>query len=142
MNTLILQVQRFLFTPYVFGGNNALTGIDCSGLVCELMKSCGELPAGDYSAQGLYDYFSSGRGEWNRPSLGALVFFGKSVTEITHVAMCLDQYSMVEAGGGGRDCLTKEDAAKRGAMVRIRLIDSRSDKVALIKPYFRRIGMI
>lgn len=142
MNILLLQAEKMLHIPYIWGGNSPISGLDCSGLVCELMKSCGELPPGDYSAQGLFEYFSNGRGEWNRPGLGALVWFGKSASEITHVGMCLDQYRMIEAGGGGKDCLTVADAIRKNAMVRIRLINSRTDQVALIKPYFRKIGML
>lgn len=138
-----MQAEKLLFTPYKWGGNSPIEGLDCSGLVCELMRSVGEIPfKADLSAQQLFDHFSAGRGEVNRPGLGALVFFGESVTKITHVAMMLDTYQMIEAGGGGSTILTKEDAAKAQAMVRIRLLDSRSDKVAVIKPYYRRIGMI
>lgn len=143
MNVLLMQAQALLFTPYRWGGNSPMEGLDCSGLVCELMRSAGEIPfRADMSAQQLYDHFAAGKGEHNRPGLGSLVFFGESVTKITHVAMMVDNYRMIEAGGGGSDTLTKEDAIKKGAMVRIRLVDSRSDKVGMIKPYYRRIGMI
>lgn len=138
-----MQAQALLYKPYKWGGNSPIEGLDCSGLVCELMKSCGEIPfKADMSAQQLFDHFAQGRGEQNRVGLGSLVWFGESVTKITHVAMMLDAYRMIEAGGGGSDVLTVQDAIRKNAMVRIRLVDSRSDKVAVIKPYYRRIGMI
>ena len=93
------------------------------------------------SAPKLFDHFAAGRGEFNRQGLGFGVVWGL-VTKITHVAMMIDNYQMVEAGGGSSQILTREDAAKAGAMVRIRLLDSRSDRVAVIKPYYRRIGMV
>lgn len=143
MNSLLLQVQKLLFIPYKWGGNSPIEGLDCSGLVCELMRSVGEIPfRADMSAQQLFDHFAAGRGEFNRQGLGSLVWFGDSVTKITHVAMMIDNYQMVEAGGGSSQILTREDASKAGAMVRIRLLDSRSDRVAVIKPYYRRIGMV
>lgn len=132
----------FVGTPYMWGGNNKLTGLDCSGLVQEILRSAGEAPPGDLTAQGLFDHFSQGRGEWNRVQIGSLIWFGESTSKITHVAMALDQYRMIEAGGGSSRCLTVDDAKKCGAMVRVRPIASRKDRVAIIKPYFRGVGQI
>lgn len=133
----------FLGVPYRYGGNNAIEGMDCSGLVMELLKSTGEkLPQSDMNAQMLFDYYQSGNGEWNSQNLGALAFYGESVTKITHVAMLLDQYRVIEAGGGGQLVMTREDAAAKGAVVRIRPIAYRKDLTAIIKPYYRGIGQI
>lgn len=133
----------FLGTPYKWGGNNAIEGLDCSGLVIELLKSTGEqLPASDMTSQELFNHYQAGLGEWNRQSVGALAFYGESNSRITHVAMLLDEYRIIEAGSGGQMVLTRDDAAAKGAVVRIRPIGYRKDLTAIIKPYYRGIGQI
>jgi len=140
---IILQAYAlsFLGVPYKWGGNNAVEGVDCSGLVMELLKSSAEkLPENDMNAQGLFNHYQAGNGEWNSHKIGALVFYGESVSKITHVAMLLDQYRVIEAGGGGHLVMTEADAAAKGAVVRIRPIGYRKDLVAIIRPYFRGVG--
>ena len=129
--------------PYRWGGDDTIEGFDCSGLVQEILATTGEHPPEDKTAQGLFDYFSErGRGSFNTYGLGSLAFYGRSVTKITHVAFCLDTYRMIEAGGGGSKTHSVDDAAKHNAYVRVRLIDSRKDLQAVIKPYYRKIGVI
>lgn len=141
MNELMQYAMSFLGVPYIWGGNNRLTGMDCSGLVCELLRSAGEIGSEDLTAQGIYDKVHlTGSHQAYLP--GALAFFGESVTKITHVGMLVDKYRMIEAGGGGRECLTVADAAKRGAMVRIRPLKSRKDLVAVIRPRYYQIGLM
>jgi cell wall-associated NlpC family hydrolase len=143
MNILIPYAMSFLGTPYKWGGNNRLEGLDCSGFVIELLKSAAEpLPAPDMSAQALYDHYMAGHGEINRWSAGALVFFGDSASQITHVGMALDQYRMIEAAGGNALTLTPDDAKAKGAMIRIRPIKSRKNLVAIVKPRYAGIGHI
>lgn len=142
MNLLAAYAFSFLGTFYKFGGNNKLEGLDCSGLVVELLKSTGEpLPYADMSAQMLFDHFSQ-NGEYNRYQIGALAFYGKSATEITHVGMLLDPYRMIEAGRGDRLTLTLEDARAKGAVVRIRPVKRRKDLVAVIRPKYATINQI
>lgn len=131
----------FLGTPYKWGGNNRLEGMDCSGFVNELLRSVGEIGQVDLSAQGLFDFYQA-KGEWNSYKLGALVFYGESPAKITHVAFLIDQWRVIEAGGGGHLILTREDAAAKGAMVRIRPIKYRGDLVAVVSPRYNGIGQI
>lgn len=133
---------RFVGLPYKWGGSHPLDGYDCSGLVQEILASAGEDPTGDQSAQSLYDYYQNGKASIDKWGMGSLAFFGASVTKITHVAFCLDQYRMIEAGGGDQGVRFPEDAILRGAMVRVRLIRSRTDLVAVLRPYYRKIGQI
>ena len=111
-------------TRYSFGGNGIETGIDCSGLVCESLRSIGLLDKRDLTAQGIFDYFESlhkqGRGFRNR-----MLFFGKSVTKITHTSIAMDWELMIEAGGEGSIETDK-------GYVRIRPISNRRDLVAYI----------
>lgn len=143
MIVLMAYADSLLGTPYKWGGNNPLEGLDCSGMIVELLKSAGErLPAPDMNSQQLFNYYQAGNGEWNRQTEGALAWFGKSVTQITHVAILRDRYRIQEAGGGSRDIVTRDAAEKEGAFVRIRPIGYRNDLVAIIRPYYRGIGQI
>lgn len=141
MTYLIQYALSFLGTPYRWGGASILNGLDCSGLVQEILASVGMDPPGDQTAQGLYNHFEK-IGSANSYTPGALAFFGDSVTKITHVGFLIDQYRMIEAGGGGHLVLTREDAAAKNATVRIRLVNYRKDLVAVIKPRYSTIGMI
>lgn len=137
MKLLVDYALQFVGVPYVWGGANYLTGIDCSGFIQELLASCGADPPGDQTAQGLYDHFATQTVPMHIPQIGALLFFGKSASEVTHVAMALDYYRMIEAGGGGSKTVDRATAAQQGAMVRIRAIDRRSDLVAIFMPKYR-----
>lgn len=128
-------------TPYKYGGNNPVEGMDCSGLVCELLRSSG-LVQGDMSAQALHDYFESQGCIRNSYSFGALAFFGKSVKDISHVAFILDRFRMLEAGGGDSLTLTREDAARKNAFVKVSMISHRKDRVAILKPNYATIGVV
>lgn len=141
MDILKAYALSFLGTPYKYGGENRLDGLDCSEFIQELLRSVGLDPPGDQNAQALFDHFSV-NGEWNRHGMGSLVFFGKDARNITHVAMMLDQYRIIEAGGGRADTKTLDDAKKRGAMVRIRHLSFRKDVVAVIRPRYTTIGNI
>lgn len=125
--------------PYIWGGKG-YPGLDCSGLVVECLKAVGMIQNGvDMSAQALHDYYSSiHKGSVvTEAEPAALVFFGKSKKEVTHVGICLSGKYMVEAGGGDSTCKTPEDAAKKGdAMVRIRPISVRRDLQAIVMPKY------
>jgi len=131
----------FVGLPYKWGGKSPLEGYDCSGFIQELMRSVGLDPPNDQTAKALFDHFSE-NGEWNRLGMGSLLFFGRGPKYISHIAMALDTYRMIEAAGGNSTTLTKQDAIDREAMVRIRLIKSRKDLQAIIRPNFVKIGMI
>jgi cell wall-associated NlpC family hydrolase len=118
--------------PYKWGGSNHLTGYDCSGLVIELLKSQGVFKVHDATAQQLADMFPTP----STPTLGALVFFGKSRTSITHVGMALNSTLMIEAGGGDSSVTSKAVAEEAGAWVRIRPISlGRTPVLITIPPY-------
>ena len=139
MNFLIAYALEMVGTPYRWGGETP-RGFDCSGLVQELLRSVGLDPPGDQTAQALYDYFST-KGHYNKHGAGSLAFYGKSVSEITHVAMMIDNYRIIEAGGGGSKTLTPQDAERDNAFVRLRLLKHRNDLVAVIKPEYVTIGI-
>jgi len=104
-----------------------MSGFDCSGLACELMRAAGYVPYNfRTSAQGLADIVRL-RGEVKPPQLGSLSFYGKSYTQIVHVGFCLDDITMIEAGGGNAETLTDAIASQYNAFVRMRPITFRKD---------------
>ncbi len=126
MKILYDYAMQLVGKPYKWGGDNPLQGYDCSGLCVEILQSAGVVTE-DLSAQGLYDFLVN-RGEWGVTRLGALAFFGKSETEVTHVGFCLDKHRMLEAAGTGSQ-----------AFVKVRPIMYRRDYIATIMPYYRII---
>lgn len=135
--------QQFLLTylhkPYIWGGDDPIKGLDCSGFVQEALAPLGLDPVGDQTAQGLYDYFKV-KG-YGLPQLsnfmgytGALVFCGKSITQITHVQLCLTPTVIIEAGGGGSRTVTQQDAINQNAFIRLRPFLQRKDVVAVVRP--------
>lgn len=142
----ILEKHAFslLGQPYIWGGDDP-SGFDCSGLVIELEQGCGMLPRTMKNAKGqtvpfdatshqLYKKYES-EGVINSKGFGALAFFGTK-TKVIHVGFMIDNFRMIEAGGGGRHVKTLEDAIKYNAFIRIRPITWRSDIVEIIKPRY------
>jgi len=135
MIELLLYAKAFIGVPYVWGGDNPFTGFDCSGYIQYVLQSVGEDPKGDQTAQSLYYHFKE-EGKEALVSPGALVFYGKSENHITHIAMAIDTFRVIEAGGGGRNNKSIEDCKKNGACVRIRPYNHRKDVVAVIMPSY------
>lgn len=126
----------FLLKPYRWAGDD-FSGIDCSGLVQEILMAAGIDPVGDQTAQTLFNYFMDPKnGKTGEPQLGALAFYGESHMKITHVAFCMSSFLMIEAGGGGSKVNTVQDAIATNAFVRIRPILRRKDLIACILPKY------
>ena len=114
----------FFQTKYTWGGNTREYGFDCSGLVCECLRSIGKLDKRDLTAQGIYDRYAAR--QTSSLHRNAILFFGESVEKITHIAIALNPTQMIEAGGEGR-------VETKNGYVRIRPISNRSDLVAAIR---------
>lgn len=144
MEILKAYALSFVGVPYIWGGAHPAFGLDCSGFVQVVLRSAGEDPPGDQSAQAIFDHFEAGMNGSRvaGPQTGTLAFFGKSSTQITHIGFCLDQYRMVHASGGDSTCVSVEAAIKKEAFIRVDLISYRKDLVGFLKPYYRKIGMI
>lgn len=133
-------LMRQINTPYRWGGDDPILGFDCSGFAVEFLKTMGMLPEGaDYNAQGLFDYFKD-RSDWNRYTLGALVFYGKSLDAITHMGIGVDRYRVVTVSGGGSSTNSVEKAAEQNAFTKMRLYTYRKDLVAVLRPFYTTIG--
>jgi cell wall-associated NlpC family hydrolase len=144
MNLLIDYAMRFVGKPYEWGGKTPVVGgYDCSGYASEILRFAGLIGNREIlNSQQLYDRFSRTGTQCAVGSAGALAFYGESVTKINHVAFMVDRYRILEAGGGDSTTLTPEDADRRGAMVRGRLVDYRGKPVAIVKPRYATIGLI
>ncbi len=132
IENMLMYALLYVGVPYKWGGNNPVEGFDCSGFVQECFKSVGIDPAGDQTAQALYDRLSK-KNLRSQLARGSVLFFGKTRERISHVSIALNDTLMVEAGGGDSTVKTSQDAAKKNAFVRIRPINNRSDLVAVLK---------
>uniref|UniRef100_A0A6M3IV91 Putative cell wall hydrolase n=1 Tax=viral metagenome TaxID=1070528 RepID=A0A6M3IV91_9ZZZZ len=111
----------YLGTFYTWGGDDP-SGFDCSGLVVECAKSVGLLPrSGDYTAAGLWT-------RWKHlhvpnPAPGDVVFFGKG-GRVTHVEICALRAPdcAIGASGGGSQTVSRADAIKDNAFIKVRPI--------------------
>lgn len=136
-NTFIEACLKFLGLPYRWGGDDPINGYDCSGLVQDLLAMVGLDPVGDQTAQALYDRLkgnSFSAGPSGVFETGGLVFYGKSIREISHVDMFLEDGIVIGAMGGGSKTKTLADAAAQNAFVKIRPYGYRKDIVAVLIP--------
>jgi len=135
IKTLVIHYAFSLIgINYLWGGANPLEGFDCSGLVLELLKSEGKFPYyDDTTSQGLYLYLkSNGYTKTGFAETGCIVFYGKSVNDITHVAYCIGEGKVIEAAGGNRTTVSKKIAEAQNAFVRIRPVGYRKDLIAIL----------
>ena len=120
---LLDYVKHFIGEPYHYGGDNPMDDFDCSGLVSEVCRALNIIGRQErLTAQGLFDVFNSRN--WQGPVAPSnILFFGKSVLAVSHVAICseVDGF-MYEAGGGTSTTTTIESAAATDAFVRLRPI--------------------
>lgn len=138
MNLELLReyAMRLIGTPYFFGGDDTMSGFDCSGFVSELLRASGlESYTFRTNAQGILNALKS-RGNIMPAQLGALAFYGKSPIDVDHIAFCIDEYSMIEAGGGDGTTLNLVTAIRQNAFVRIRPVRFRRDFLFTLMPEY------
>ena len=125
----------FIGTPYIWGGDDPITGFDCSGFVIEILKSVGILPRkGDWTAQGLWEKFSDKR--VTNPHAGCLVFWKKQNSDkIVHIEYCLDDELAIGASGGRSTTRTPEDARDQNAYIMVRPMRTRRNIAGYIDPF-------
>ena len=133
--TIIEYALKFIGRPYIWGGDGSgkcVGGFDCSGLVLECLWAFGKMPKGDLTAQKLHDKLLLEKGWRQGLSVkeGDVLFFGKDLHHITHVALAIGGDLMVEAGGGGSKCKTP---ATSTGMVWVRPIAWRDNLVAALR---------
>jgi peptidoglycan endopeptidase LytE len=110
---------HFIGTWYSWGGDTP-NGFDCSGFVNEILKSVGKIERkSDYTAQELYNMFP----KVVSPREGVLAFWwNKNHDKIIHVEFCKNTWQTIGASGGGSNTITKEDAIRDGAFIKVRPI--------------------
>lgn len=126
-------IQKLLYTPYKWGGKNALQGLDCSQLIIELLSSIGIAPDIDMNSQMLMEYYSNNGQIVDIPKFGSLLFFGSDENSIKHVAFAVSHKYMFEAYGS-RDVEDMLDAVNQSAYARFNPINRRSDLVRIVHP--------
>lgn len=140
-NKLMVQTERelaldyawrYLGTFYSWGGDDP-SGFDCSGFVVEILKAIGLLPrGGDWTAAGLFGLFQNKA--VSEPQAGCLVFW-HSNDKIIHVEMCVDSERSLGASGGGRGTVTREDAIKHNAFIKMRPYKTRKNVYGFVDPF-------
>lgn len=119
-NEIVRVARGYLGKPYVWGGESeAEGGYDCSGFVYSVLNKCG-MKVPRTTAQG---YSSLGKKVSNIQSAD-LLYFGKSVKRITHIAIAINSTQMIESVGN-----SKNKKTNKGKGVSITNISHRNDLV-------------
>lgn len=119
-NDVVRTARGYLGKPYVWGGESeAEGGYDCSGFVFSVLNKCG-MKVPRTTAQG---YSALGKKVSNIQSAD-LLYFGKSVKRITHIAIAINSTQMIESQGNSKNTKTN-----KGKGVSIANISHRNDLV-------------
>lgn len=113
-NSIADTAQKYLGTPYVWGGESmAEGGMDCSGFVYNALKDAG-YNVGRTTAQGYRSYGSSVSKDAMLP--GDLIFFGKN-GNASHIGIYLGNGQMIHSAGGSKN--TKSNPGKGVSIVNV-----------------------
>jgi cell wall-associated NlpC family hydrolase len=134
----LISLIKYNGINYIWGGNNPLVGLDCSGLVYNahaLTLNVG--PQYDLTAQGYYDFYSAtsvcvlpGSSD-----LADLAFYGSGPKLVTHVGICLNKSLMLEAAHGDSTTTNEFQAKLKGARVEVNPIMRRKDLIGIFRPF-------
>jgi hypothetical protein len=96
---MLIEAEKYLGYPYIWGGSTPEESFDCSGYVCWIINKSGVGSVGRTTAQGLYNLCAPILMESAKP--GDLVFFHSTYTTadtVTHVGMYVGDNMMIHAG--------------------------------------------
>lgn len=97
---IMLEAEKYIGYPYVYGESNPKRGFDCSGFVCWVYIQSGVYNTHRLGANGLHNRCTEVDEDGLRP--GDLVFFegtmGRDVKGITHVGIYVGNHMMIHAG--------------------------------------------
>lgn len=123
---------KFIGLPYVWGGNNPLSGFDCSGLIIEVLQGVGVLKhKSDYSAAALSELFHGS--SIKAPIPGALAFWGNPVSHVEMIYRLTPEPLTIGASGGNSSTQDLTDAIHQQAYVKLRPL--RAGYVKLVDPF-------
>lgn len=133
-NEIVRVARGYLGQPYVWGGESeAEGGYDCSGFVYSVLNKCG-MKVPRTTAQG---YSLLGKKVTNIQSAD-LLYFGKSVKRITHIALAINSTQMIESLGNSKNTKTNKgkgvsitNISHRNDLVLVkRIVDFKEEKLA------------
>ena len=135
-------VESWLNHWYSWGGDDP-NGTDCSGLAIEGLKAVGLFPRkDDTTAKGLYHRLATAGRSLSKPGpRGSLVFWCKNGdgSAIFHVEVIFARIDnmiyTIGASGGGSKTITKEDAIRDNAFVKIRPLTDRGVTLLYADPF-------
>ena len=125
-------------TSFISESDDPIFGWNCSGLLSEGLRGVGMIGHRErLSVLEIYKRFAD-KAVNSPPIKGDILFYGTmkpgAEPELVHVAAMLDDYHIIEAGGGNGSVDTDEEAAKKNAFVRIRPVEFReSERVAICR---------
>jgi peptidoglycan endopeptidase LytE len=143
MTFLLQYAFRLITDPYHWGGDDPIMGFDCSGFVQELLMAAGVIKrvgSEKLNALTLFNWLMQHGGSQGTFGAGSIAFFGKSVTEISHVGFCIDSSYMLHYGSGDHTTTSADRAAEQNAFGRMDLIRYRADFLCVVKPAYRTPG--
>lgn len=128
MKINIVKAKSYLGVPYVWGGESISEGgFDCSGYVYNVLNESG-IKVSRTTAQGYYNTFKKYEVAKTSICSGDLLFFGKSKSSISHIAIALSNTEMIESRGTKKNTKTN-----KGKGVSISNITRRKDLVAVCR---------
>jgi len=126
---------HWLGIQYSYGGDSAVEGWDCSGLIIEVLQSVGILPHKfDETAHDLYIRYKNNLVEGHKIRPGCLVFWFRN-GKARHVMMVYKHGYVIGACGGGSDTKTTKDAIRDNAFVKMRPIGYDGDSYKVCDPF-------
>lgn len=123
----LLVWASYLNVPYLWGGDDPLAGVDCSGLVNEGLKSVALIPReSDYTADHLLNIVFKDHQRILDVQLrsGCLLFWARTDGRVRHVEIVWARADgiifTIGASGGGPKTTDRVEAIKQSAYVKIR----------------------
>ena len=112
--SLVMRALNYLGVPYVYGGNDMNSGIDCSGFTQQLFAQYNVSIPRTANAQGLSSQFITVQGGISNAKPGDLLFYPNNSGGYRHVAIYAGLVdgvpSRIHASGGG-GCPNRTDVA-------------------------------
>ena len=96
---LVKEANKYLGSPYVWGGHSPKTGFDCAGFIYWIFNNSGVASFGHQGAQGLYDSSLKVSVENARP--GDVIFFSGTIegeSGITHCGLYVGNNHFIHCG--------------------------------------------